>query len=261
MRSCRGRASPPGTWTGLSRKRAVPRSTWPPTGTGPIPPSATTAPSTTAAVCTRRRTGSASPTRTTSAAWCPAWRNKKTLPPDSPARRLRGAFFSAQPRAAKPCSRSAMISSMCSVPMDRRMVLGLIPWSSSSSGLSWEWVVVAGWMTRDFTSATFASREKISRRSINRWASAWPPLISKVKMDAPPWGKYFSYRAWSGWLGREGWFTFSTWGWLDRYSTTFLVFSAWRSKRRERVSTPWSSRKALKGEMAAPMSRRRIART
>ncbi len=40
---------------------------------------------------------------------------------------------------------------------------------------------------------------------------------------------------------------FSTWGWLERNSTTFWVFSAWRSSRRERVSTPWRSRKALKG--------------
>ena len=29
--------------------------------------------------------------------------------------------------AAKPCFRSAMISSMCSVPMERRIVFGLIP--------------------------------------------------------------------------------------------------------------------------------------
>ena len=50
---------------------------------------------------------------------------------------------------------------MCSVPTDKRMVLGRIPWSSSSSGVSWLWVVVAGWITRLLTSATLASREKI----------------------------------------------------------------------------------------------------
>ena len=33
--------------------------------------------------------------------------------------------------------------------------------------ISWEWVVVAGWMTRLFTSATLASREKIFRWSMN----------------------------------------------------------------------------------------------
>ena len=41
---------------------------------------------------------------------------------------------------------------------------------------------------------------------------------------------------------------------------TALVFSACRSKRSERVSTPWSSRKALKGERVAPVSRSRMAR-
>ena len=84
------------------------------------------------------------------------------------------------------------MSSMCSVPMDRRMVLGRMPWSASCCSVSWLWVVVAGWMTRLLTSATLASREKIFRLSMNLWASAWPPLISKVKMEPPPFGKYFS---------------------------------------------------------------------
>ena len=35
------------------------------------------------------------------------------------------------------------------------------PGPAAPPRLSWEWVVVAGWMTRDFTSATLASREKI----------------------------------------------------------------------------------------------------
>ena len=63
-----------------------------------------------------------------------------------------------------------------------------------------------------------------------------------------------------GVAGQGGWLTFSTCGWLARNSTTFLVFSAWRSSRRDRVSTPWRSRKALKGEMQAPVSRRMTAR-
>ncbi len=44
-----------------------------------------------------------------------------------------------------------------------------------------EWVVVAGWITRLFTSATLARREKIFSLSINRCASSCPPLISKSK--------------------------------------------------------------------------------
>ena len=85
-----------------------------------------------------------------------------------------------------------MMSSMCSVPILRRTVPEVMPWLASSSGLSWLWVVEAGWMTRLFTSATFASREKISRLSMNRKAASLPPFISKVKMDPPPLGKYFS---------------------------------------------------------------------
>ena len=84
-----------------------------------------------------------------------------------------------------------MISSMFSVPMERRIVFCLMPWSANSSSFNWEWVVDAGWITRDFTSATFASKEKSSRLSINFFAASAPPLISKVKMEPPPFGKYF----------------------------------------------------------------------
>ena len=44
-------------------------------------------------------------------------------------------------------------------------------------------MVDAGWIASDFTSATFASREKSSRLSINFCASAAPPLISNVKIE------------------------------------------------------------------------------
>ena len=64
-------------------------------------------------------------------------------------------------------------------------MFGRMPWSSSSSSVSWLWVVVYGWMTRDFTSATLASREKIARLSMNFLAVSLSPLISKVKMLPP----------------------------------------------------------------------------
>ena len=83
------------------------------------------------------------------------------------------------------------MSSMCSVPMESLMVEGVIPWSRSSSCVSCEWVVDAGWMTSDLTSATFASREKSSRLSMNFFAFSSSPSISKVKMDPAPSGKYF----------------------------------------------------------------------
>ena len=80
----------------------------------------------------------------------------------------------------------------------------MISCCASSSGESWLCVVVAGCITRLFTSATLARSEKIFKLSINLCASFCPPWISKVKMDAPPFGKYFSYRVWSGWQAKTG---------------------------------------------------------
>ena len=85
-----------------------------------------------------------------------------------------------------------MMSSMCSVPIESLIVLGWIPCSSSSAALSCEWVVVAGWITRLLTSATLASSEKTSRLSMNLKASSRPPLMSKVKIEPHPLGKYRS---------------------------------------------------------------------
>ena len=85
-----------------------------------------------------------------------------------------------------------MMSSMCSVPMERRMVDGVMPEARSSCSFIWLCVVDAGWMTRDFTSATLARRLKTLRWSMNFFAASAPPLISNVKMEMPPLGKYFS---------------------------------------------------------------------
>ena len=51
-------------------------------------------------------------------------------------------FYSS--RALNAWSRSQMMSSAFSVPMERRMVDGVMPWSASSSSVSWLCVVVAG---------------------------------------------------------------------------------------------------------------------
>ena len=152
-----------------------------------------------------------------------------------------------------------MISSICSVPIDKRIVFGWIPTSANSSSVNCECVVVAGWITNDLTSATLANNEKISRWSINWCASFSPPLILNVKIDPPPLGKYFSYNAWSGWSGNDGWFTFSTNGCLDKYSTTFFVFSLWRSILNDNVSVPCNNKKALNGEIVAPVSLNKMA--
>ncbi len=75
---------------------------------------------------------------------------------------------------------------MCSVPMERRMVVGVMPAANSSGSSIWEWVVEAGWITSDFTSATLASRENSFSDSVNRRASASLPFSSKVKMEPAP---------------------------------------------------------------------------
>ena len=144
---------------------------------------------------------------------------------------------------------------MCSVPMESRTVLGAMPAACCSSSLIWPWVVLAGWMTRLFTSATLASWENIFSRSQKAIASRRPPLMLQVKMDPAPWGKYRWYSSWQPHWGRLGWLTDSTLGWPSRNSTTARAFWTWRSTRRERVSSPWSSRKAWKGERQAPRSR------
>ena len=117
------------------------------------------------------------------------------------------------------------MSSICSVPIESRMVEGVMCCSASSSGLICECVVVYGCMTRLLTSATLASNEKICRESMNFHASSCPPLISKVKMLAPPLGKYLVYREWVGCEGSAGWLTLATFGWLARKSTTLSAFS------------------------------------
>ena len=73
-------------------------------------------------------------------------------------------------------------------------------------------------------------------------------------------GEIFLIQRVVGMLRQAGWFTFSTCGWLARNCTTFLVFSAWRSRRSESVSTPCRSRNAEIGAMHAPISRSKTAR-
>ena len=80
------------------------------------------------------------------------------------------------------------MSLMFSVPIDRRIVVGEMPAASSSLSVSCECVVDAGWMTRLFTSATFASRLNSFRLSVNLQAVSAVPLISNVKMEAAPLG-------------------------------------------------------------------------
>lgn len=55
------------------------------------------------------------------------------------------------------CFKSAKMSSMCSVSIDRRMVDGLMCWASSSSGDNCEWVVVENLLIFAFYTLFFIS--------------------------------------------------------------------------------------------------------
>ena len=49
------------------------------------------------------------------------------------------------------------MSRMSSVPTERRIISGVTPVSACSSMVSCEWVVEAGWMTRDLESPMWAT--------------------------------------------------------------------------------------------------------
>lgn len=71
---------------------------------------------------------------------------------------------------------SAMRSLMFSAPMESLIVAGPMRARLSSSPLSCEWVVEAGWITRDLRSATLARRENSSRLSENLCACSFVPF-------------------------------------------------------------------------------------
>jgi hypothetical protein len=55
----------------------------------------------------------------------------------------------AQPLAASSaCDKSPRISSICSKPTDNRTYPGVTPVAACSDSVSWEWVVLAGWIAR-----------------------------------------------------------------------------------------------------------------
>src|SRR5579885_2496554 len=62
--------------------------------------------------------------------------------------------------ALRAWSRSSIRSSTVSRPMERRMKSGVTPVSYCSSGVSCEWVVLAGWMISDLASPTLAAHAR-----------------------------------------------------------------------------------------------------
>ncbi len=63
-------------------------------------------------------------------------------------------------------SRSQRMSSMSSIPIERRMKSGVTPAAACSAGESWARVVLAGWIARLFASPTFARWPLAGRRDL-----------------------------------------------------------------------------------------------
>ena len=72
------------------------------------------------------------------------------------------------------------MSSMCSMPTDRRTVSCVTPAAASSSSLSCECVVDALWIASDFASPMFARWLNSFRFSMNARPAAAPPLTPNV---------------------------------------------------------------------------------
>src|SRR3546814_18202807 len=67
---------------------------------------------------------------------------------------------------------------------------------------------------------------------------------------------YFCARWCSGGSSRPAYCTHDTCSCCFRYCATLMAFSVWRSMRKDRVSMPCKTRKALKGDSATPVLRR-----
>ena len=117
-----------------------------------------------------------------------------------------------------------------------------------------EWVEVAGCVILDLESPTFAKKSNTRRRSIMRRAASGPPSSLTANIAPEPRGKYLRAKAWYGLDGSEGYATELTAGWASRKLATAIAFSACRSMRRESVSSPCKSRKALIGSNCPPSS-------
>ena len=88
-------------------------------------------------------------------------------------------------------SRSAMMSCTSSMPTDRRTNSGVTPVWTCSSGVSCEWVVVAGWIMSDFASPMLRHGLNNLTLSISLVPASLPPLMPKPTMAPWPLGRYF----------------------------------------------------------------------
>ena len=73
-----------------------------------------------------------------------------------------------------------MMSSTFSRPTERRTRPGSTPVDTCSTSLSWEWVVLAGWMTRLRTSPMLATWLCSASASTNFWPASLPPAMTNA---------------------------------------------------------------------------------
>jgi hypothetical protein len=105
--------------------------------------------------------------------------------------------------AASACSRSALMSSMCSMPIDRRTMSSETPAFFISSGA--ELAVRGarpGWQARLLASPMLTRRVTSFSASWKRAPPAMPPLTPKERMPEARPPMYFCTSAWSAWSGR-----------------------------------------------------------
>ena len=84
-----------------------------------------------------------------------------------------------------------MMSLTSSMPTDNRTYSGVTPVCACSSGVSWECVVVAGWMISDLASPMFARWLNSLTLLISFAPASLPPLMPKPTIAPWPSGRYF----------------------------------------------------------------------
>ena len=153
----------------------------------------------------------------------------------------------------EPCSRSARMSSMPSMPTASRTRPGVTPVASCSAAESWLCVVEAGWITRQRTSPMLATWLCSSSASTNALAGLHAARRSRrPARHRLPWARTCPQlvpRA-----GRQPGVVHASHLVGGRRATRRprCAFCTCRSTRRLSVSRPWAIRKALNGDAAGP---------
>src|SRR5690625_3738375 len=112
------------------------------------------------------------------------------------------AYGVGSPAAANAWSRSFCRSATSSSPTEKRTLVSEMPHAARPSSPSLRWVVVAGWVTMDFTSPRLLEISMSLRASSTAKASA-PGMRSKVTTHTPTLMSDFTSSRW-GWTGRLG---------------------------------------------------------